>query len=500
MASRLDLGRRSPTWLFAAFLVVGFLITSVVSLVAIIPGYGMVVAAVLVLVAAPALVLSLQAVPQAMARVRSIAANWTWWHPLWFLTYFSMLVFRIRDVSAAANQPVDAIAMLRIVPEAFVGLTLIVRLVLHRPEWLSSLFRGIMGALAIYCLVCISSSAWSVNASWTAYKSVEFLADVSLIAAILATAESYITFKNLIDWTLVFYTISLIGVWINIPIWPNEAFDGGRLTGVFPVEASNSVGTSGAVLCLVSLCRLMPLSGKARARSLYILTFLFGMASMLLSQTRGAEAAFVLGVALIILFSAPIRRVVLITGAITAPFIAASVILSTRMWQKGAESAVSFLERDQSQGAIDTLSGRTAWWAYGLEQLAKHPFTGLGAYAAGRFAVLGKLGVGAAAMMHSDWIEIMIGTSFWGVIPFAAALLAAAWYLVRCLRNHAYAVEQRQLALEAISLLSMLAVHSFFNNELSWHAPLLYFAILGFAELIRREGRPGLRAVPAWRS
>ena len=107
------------------------------------------------------------------------------------------------------------------------------------------------------------------------------------------------------------------------------------------------------------------------------------------------------------------------------------------------------------------------------------------AYAAGRFAVLGKLGVGSAAMMHSDWIEILIGTSIWGLIPFTAALLAAWWYLFRCIRSDHYLPEQRQLALELFGLLGMLTMHSFFNDELSWHCPLLYFAILGYAEFLR---------------
>jgi hypothetical protein len=31
----------------------------------------------------------------------------------------------------------------------------------------------------------------------------------------------------------------------------------------------------------------------------------------------------------------------------------------------------------------------------------------------------------------------------------------------------------------------MLTMHSFFNDELSWHCPLLYFAILGYAEWVR---------------
>jgi hypothetical protein len=32
-------------------------------------------------------------------------------------------------------------------------------------------------------------------------------------------------------------------------------------------------------------------------------------------------------------------------------------------------------------------------------------------------------------------------------------------------------------------------VHSFFNVELIWHAPLFYFVVLGYAEMVRRRKR-----------
>ena len=484
-ASEMNARRRSSLWLLVFFVVFGFSIAVAISMLAGSQPYGALVAAGAILLMIPTVWLAVKAFPQGLSKLRLLRQNWTWWHPLWFLIFFSILVFRIRDVDAAKANPLDAWAMTRVLPEAFVSLSLIIRLLLKKPNWLKALFTGIPGLMAIYCVICVASSAWSVNASWTAYKSLEFLADVSLLAAIVASADSFLTYQNLLDWTFTFYGLSLVGVWSNLPIWPTEAMDGGRLTGVIPVEASNSVGTSGAVLCIVALCRLWPIYGKAKSQAWYILLLIFGMVSMVLSQTRNAEAAFAIAVLMVVFFNRQLRKILVISTAVLAPFVTVSLLLSQRMWEKGWELLVSFAERDQSSSALDSLSGRTAWWAYGMEQLSKHPFTGLGAYAAGRFAVLGKLGVGAAAMMHSDWVEVIIGTSFWGLIPFAGALIAAWWFLFRCIRSNAFAPEQRQLALECFALLGMLTIHSFFNDELSWHCPLLYFAILGYAEFIR---------------
>jgi len=478
---------RRTVWLLLLFIAVGFSISATVSLLAGSSPYGVLVVAGIIGLAVPLLFVMIQAAPEALENARELAHNWTWWHPLWFFIFFSMLVFRIRDVSEAKANPLDAFAMLRILPEAFVSLTLIVRLILKKPNWLGALFRGIPGAMAVYCLVCLATTAWSVNASWTAYKSLEFLADVSLLAAIVASAEGSFTYKRLVDWTLTFYGVSLLGVWSNLPIWPTEAMDGGRLTGVVPVEASNSVGTSGGVLAIVALCRLMPVFGAVKHRAWYMLLLVFGLVSMVLSKTRNSEAAFLFAVALIVLLSQRLRRMAFWGGLAVAPLVTVAILLNNRLLSTAWELVLSVAERDQSDAAIGSLSGRTAWWSYGISQLMHHPFTGLGAYAAGRFAVLGKLGVGSAAMMHSDWIEVLIGTSFWGLIPFAGALIAAWWYLYRCIRSNDFSPDQRQLALELFALLGMLTMHSFFNDELSWHCPLLYFAILGYAEFVRQR-------------
>lgn len=445
---------------------------------------GLIVAAVAVL-GIPAFALLINAWPEALQCARQLKANWTWWHPLWFFLFFSTLVFRIRDVGQASQNPLDGAAMLRIIPEGLVSLSLIIRLILKKPNWLGSLFRGIPGAMAIYCLVCIATTPISVNAGWTAYKSLEFLADVSMMAAIVASAEGFFTFENLVDWTLTFYGISLVGVWINLPIWPTEAMDGGRLTGVLPVEASNSVGTSGAVLSIIALCRLLPAFGPARKKAWYVLLLLFGLASMILSKTRNAEAAFIFAVFVVTAFSPKLRKFSVWITLASAPVIALAVLFNDRLPGYASDFVMDVVNRGQSDEAVTSLSGRSGWWAYGIEQLSKHPWTGLGAYAAGRFAVLGKLGVGAAAMMHSDWIEVLIGTSFWGIIPFAAALIMAWYYLFRCMRSDIYRPEERQLALELFALLGMLTLHSFFNDELSWHCPVLYFSILAYAEYIR---------------
>src|SRR5947209_4504407 len=154
----LEVRPRNSWWLLALFITIGFSISVAVSMMAGSSPYGVLIVAAVIGACIPLLFLAINAAPEALASARELAQNWTWWHPLWFFIFFSMLVFRIRDVGEAKANPVDAYAMLRILPEGFVFITLIVRLILKKPNWLGALFRGIPGAMAIYCLVCIATT------------------------------------------------------------------------------------------------------------------------------------------------------------------------------------------------------------------------------------------------------------------------------------------------------------------------------------------------------
>jgi O-antigen ligase len=288
-----------------------------------------------------------------------------------------------------------------------------------------------------------------------------------------------------------------------MPFFPSsETWDGGRLTGVFPVESSNGIATEGAVLGLVALCRLLPLSGKPKDRAWYIFIFLVSVSSMVLTQTRVANVSFICSVGIIMMFVPKLRRAVLMAIAAIIPFLGASILWNPATWKHWLDSFVTYMERNQSQGAFESLSGRTAWWSYGFEQLAHHPLTGIGAYG-GRFGVLQKLGVGKAAMMHSDWVEVVVGTSIWGLVPFALCLILTWYYLIRCVRRSEYPVEMRQLALELSACLGFLSLHSFVNDELSWHSPMMYLVAIAYAEYCRRSYKErrladGFAVTSAW--
>jgi O-antigen ligase len=198
---------------------------------------------------------------------------------------------------------------------------------------------------------------------------------------------------------------------------------------------------------------------------------------MLAAQTRNSIAGFLVGTALVFLLS---KRIWASTSFIALAMMALS-----------AGVVRTYLERDtpEQQLAVDSLNGRGEFWRLAWSLITKHPWTGLGAYAGGRFAVLAALGRGGASTLHNDFLEVAVGTSFWGLIPFILALFLTWVILVRAVRNPSLGGNERQLALESIGIIGVLSLHSFFNTDLSWHAPLIYFAALGCAEFLRRQSK-----------
>ena len=465
--------------LLAMTLALGFVLTFVVQ------RFGAVVAF-LSLLLIPLFVFILpMALRQAIGLISALRARLAWWHGLWLLLFLSEFTFRVRTSEAIKEASLDTWAAYRISLVGIVALALGFRLVLRQTAWVGSLFRGLPGVLSAYALICVASTAWSVYPAWTLYKSLEYWVDIALIAAIVTTVASAEIYKTLFDWTWGLYILLLFSVWAGVLVWPTEALQpssgvlGISLTGVVPAVASNGVGEMGAVLAIVALARLLSSSGSERNRALYSLLLLAGLVTLVLSQTRSAITGFLLGVALLLLFTG---RAALLVSAILAGL----VVLAS---SAGGLLGEYFL-RGQSRELFSSLSGRVGWWVFGWHEFLKNPLMGLGAYTA-RFEVLAKIGESETSTIHNTYMEVIVGTSFWGLVPVLVALFAIWWILIRCLRNYVPRSRERGMALEAVAVLAVVSVRSLFTTQLIAHPSLSFLLILGYAEFLRRQWASG---------
>lgn len=475
------------TWFILPFFVMGMIAS--LGIIAVAMRHGTVAAFLTIVAVAAAMVAIGIVLPRFFYRARSGAhssSRWTWWHTLWFLVFASALVFRIRNVNQIDTNPLDAWALYRVALELIVGAVLFTRLALRHPPWLSSMFRGFLGALTVFSLVCLASSVWSVFPAWTFYKSCEYLLGLALLAAILETVSSSVTYESLFNWTWAFYGGLLVSAWLDVAIWPQLALYpsgfkigvlGVRLTGVIPAVSADDVGVYAAILALVALCRLLPVDGEKRSRGWYLSLMTASVVTMVLSQTRAAIAGFLFGLFLLLAFSKRLRMGTALLLLLAPVLLITSV--GGALW--------SYLERGENAQQISTLSSRLVWWSFAWHKFMHRPLLGFGAYAAGRFAVLAKIGMGDTSSLHSDLLGIIVGTGVWGLIPFLAALIGIWWFLTHYLRHSKTMGREQQLAYEAIAVLGVLSLNSLFLPMLTWQASLYFLVIVGYAEFLRRR-------------
>lgn len=436
---------------------------------------------------------------QAMRGTVVMLKNLYWYHWLWLLIFLSMQTWRKRDISEIRAAPVDTFAAIRLILVTIVGCILLFRLFTRRTEFLSSWLRGIPGLLMLFVLAALTSTVWSIYWQWTLYKACEYAVDVALLAAVLAAIHSPEEFKNLFDWTWAWIGVLLGMCWLGALLWPDVALShnletGGsatgpiavQLSGVFPDLSANRVGEYSAIIAAVALVRLLPVKGFKRLLSTwYTWVFLAAFITMIFAQTRSATGGFLISVFLIFLFSGRFKHGVAIV------LLALMLILVTG----SGGVIIDYMRRGQSAQEMEGLTGRLQWWAFAWKKYQDAPFTGFGAYAAGRFLVMGAIGNNIASM-HSDWVETLVGCGFWGIFPLLASLAVGWWYLLRYVLDPARTPMERQLALEAIAVLMIATVRTVFSTDLTWHVPLQFWIPLGYAEYMRRRYAVRVRYAP----
>jgi O-antigen ligase len=175
--------------------------------------------------------------------------------------------------------------------------------------------------------------------------------------------------------------------------------------------------------------------------------------------------------------------------------IASLLILASR----AGDLLGAYFLRGQTPELFASLSGRVDWWEAGWQAFMTSPLTGLGAYTA-RFAVLAKIGESETSTIHNTYLEVLVGTSFWGLVPVLVALIATWWILIGCVRNYPRNSCERQMALEAAAVLAVVSVRSLFTTHLIAHPSLSFLLLVGYAEFLRRhrsQRRPTGGWVPA---
>jgi hypothetical protein len=86
--------------------------------------------------------------------------------------------------------------------------------------------------------------------------------------------------------------------------------------------------------------------------------------------------------------------------------------------------------------------------------------------------------------------------SVWGMIPIVVALVGVWWLLIRSVQRFPYRCMEYRLAVEAVAVLAIVTVRSFFIVHLAWHASEQFLVVLAYAEFLRRRQKYLARQCP----
>jgi O-antigen ligase len=236
----------------------------------------------------------------------------------------------------------------------------------------------------------------------------------------------------------------------------------------------------GAILALVAICRLLRGGNDQSRRVWYSGLLAFALASMVLAQARSGILGFFAGLVLVMLVT---RRVKMGLGLLAGGTL---VLIAT---PSALNIFSDFMRRGETQEELYSLSSRVEWWSLAWPAFLNHPLIGYGAFAGARFFVLAGSGLDVAGI-HSDWVEMLVGTGLMGLIPALWAFAGTWRCLTKRVRGTAMTRLERQLRTEAIGVLAVMSIRSTFSNAIFWHPPIVFFAILAYAQwLIMRRYR-----------
>jgi O-antigen ligase len=400
--------------------------------------------------------------------------------PVLLLLFLDVYYPRARTATDLASNPLDAGGLVKL---AAVGLALLVGGLAFatsttRPRPTTAPFR-----LFVLYVVVVFFGIWSsVDPLLTTFRGLEVAAAVVVVAG--AYRRYGQTAVARIERLLYGATVALVlSVWAGVVVARSDALVPtptsplpSQIQGVYPMIASNGVGTLGVILALWSLARLVSRSPRERMRpTAAIALTALGVATLLAAQYRTGYAAFAAGVALLL----ALRGRKTLAAAVG---LFAAVALYWGLATVGTSTEPLLLRGDTPERASQ-LSGRLSMWHAAIPFWHESPIFGRGLLTSTRLEVLPSIGLQNTATIHGTWIETLVGTGLVGTALLAAALVLLLY------RGVADALRRNGRVVPAVLAVSLI-VRSFTGSSvesLGIGVLLLVVFALGLAPERRRE-------------
>lgn len=323
-------------------------------------------------------------------------------------------------------------------------------------------------ALCVYGMVLFVSTIWSISASVTLLKAIEWNIRLVLVVALV---RRYQDRRSGILGLWAYSSSVVLSSLIGLAVFGRRALllvsGAYRLRGVAPSTHPNTLAVVAVVAMFTSLYYLSinEISPTMRSR-----VRLVAVLSLVVAALTRSRLSFVIGIALVgivlMLRSKPKFRPIFLglIGLLTATI----VQVQSRL--------VSLLTRGQNVDQLTTLTGRTNYWVPGFRYACENIFLGHGFFAGHRIGLMERLPVGLAVVSNIDnmWLENLINVGIVGTIPILVAVIAGARGVYDSIRS---GQETFARYVSQVGLIAFLLLASVYNPSIN----TLGFAGLSFA-------------------
>ena len=320
-------------------------------------------------------------------------------------------------------------------------------------------------ALCVYGMILFASTIWSVSASVTLLKAIEWNIRLVLVVALV---RRYQDRRSALLGLWAYSSSVVLSSLIGLAVFGRRALllvsGTYRLRGVAPSTHPNTLAIVAVVAMFTSLYYLSidEISPTIRSR-----VRLVAVLSLVVAGLTRSRLSFVIGIGLVgivlMLRSKPKLR----------PAFLGLVGLLTVVIIQVQNRLVSLLTRGQNADQLTTLTGRTNYWVPGFRYARENIFLGHGFFAGHRIGLMERLPAGLAIVSNIDnmWLENLINVGILGTIPIIVAVTAGTRVVYDSIRS---GQETFARYVPQVGLIAFLLLASVYNPSIN---------TLGFAGL-----------------
>lgn len=341
-----------------------------------------------------------------------------------------------------------------------------------------------LAALTVYIAVGILSVAYTVDIVSTVGKVFEMTVALMLVFVLAFRDDEGDALRRTISFVLFLEGALVLTAVIGFFVAPSLfAVRLSRPGFVFaatmdaPFSGPNGFSVMGAILTGWGVAKVFETPKGGRFAPWMAVVSLGVVATILAS---GRQGLIILTVSVAALFFIYRRAFTVLVGAPLA--VAIAVTQWSTLWD--------VVLREQNQGSVATLTGRTTFWAAGWDALQQQPLTGHG-LGISRVVALRPIGKEQFTHLHNGYLEALVGVGILGFIPL---MIGAVRMVVWSVRSLAAKIDV-PYAMLAFPLIMQNAIGMGFGGWFNVNY-MLFLLVVGLSDVswqTNRRTRPALR-------